>query len=194
MTNLNRDFWENRYATSETGWDIGTVSTPVKTYVDQLENKNIDILIPGAGNAYEAEYLFQNGFQSVVVIDIASKPLQNLLQRVPEFPEDKLIQTDFFDYQGQFDLIVEQTFFCALHPSLRKNYVVKMAELLKPKGKLTGLFFDFNLTDEGPPFGGSVEEYQSLFEPYFSIKKLERCHNSILPRQGNELFFIFEKK
>lgn len=194
MKNLNRDFWENRYANSETGWDIGAVSTPVKTYIDQLENKNIDILIPGAGNAYEAEYLFQNGFQSLVVIDIASKPLQNLLLRVHEFPKDKLIQTDFFDYQGQFDLIVEQTFFCALHPSLRKNYVVKMAELLKPKGKLTGLFFDFNLTDEGPPFGGSVEEYQSLFEPLFNIKKLERCHNSILPRQGNELFFIFEKK
>jgi thiopurine S-methyltransferase len=194
MMNLNRDFWENRYKTSQIGWDIGTVSTPLKTYINQLENKNLNILIPGAGNAYEAEFLFENGFQSVTVIDIASKPLQNLKRRVVEFPENQLIQTDFFDFEGRFDLIIEQTFFCALHPSLREKYVLKMSQLLKPKGKLAGLLFDFKLTEDGPPFGGSFDEYQALFEPFFVIKKLERCHNSIQPRQGNELFFIFEKK
>lgn len=194
MMILNRDFWENRYKTSQIGWDIGTVSTPLKTYINQLENKNLNILIPGAGNAYEAEFLFENGFQSVTVIDIASKPLQNLKRRVVEFPENQLIQTDFFDFEGRFDLIIEQTFFCALHPSLREKYVLKMSQLLKPKGKLAGLLFDFKLTEDGPPFGGSFDEYQALFEPFFVIKKLERCHNSIQPRQGNELFFIFEKK
>jgi len=194
MTNLNRDFWENRYANSDIGWDIGAVSTPVKAYIDQLRNKKTDILIPGAGNAYEAEYLFQKGFQSVTVIDIASKPLLNLKKRVPEFPLNKLIQTNFFDCQGQFDLIIEQTFFCALNPSLRERYVLKMNQLLKQKGKLAGLLFDFEITEVGPPFGGSFDEYQSLFEPFFLIEKLERCHNSIPPRHGNELFFIFEKK
>lgn len=192
--NLNRDFWENRYATSQTGWDIGAVSTPIKSYIDQLENINLTILIPGAGNAYEAEYLFKNGFKSVTVIDIAGKPLQNLKVRVTEFPKNQLIQTDFFDFDGQFDLIIEQTFFCALHPSLREKYVLKMNQLLKSKGKIVGLLFDFKLTEDGPPFGGSFDEYQSLFEPFFTVKKMERCHNSIPPRQGNELFFIFEKK
>ena len=194
MMNLNRDFWENRYATSQTGWDIGAVSTPIKSYIDQLENINLTILIPGAGNAYEAEYLFKNGFKSVTVIDIAVKPLQNLKVRVTEFPKNQLIQTDFFDFKGHFDLIIEQTFFCALHPSLREKYVLKMNQLLKSKGKLIGLLFDFKLTEDGPPFGGSFDEYQSLFEPYFTVKKMERCHNSIPPRQDNELFFIFEKK
>jgi hypothetical protein len=49
---LDRDYWSKRYQTNETGWDVGTPSTPLKEYIDQLENKNIKILIPGCGNAY----------------------------------------------------------------------------------------------------------------------------------------------
>ena len=69
-----------------------------------------------------------------------------------------------------------------------------MYSLLEEKGKLIGLFFDFKLTEEGPPFGGSLNEYLKLFSTHFNIKTLERCHNSIKPRFGRELFFIFEKK
>ncbi len=104
-----------------------------------------------------------------------------------------MIQKDFFDLNLQFDLILEQTFFCALDIDLRKKYVKKMKDLLKADGKLVGLFFDFELTKSGPPFGGSQEEYKDLFEPYFEILKLEICYNSITPRSGNELFFIFKK-
>jgi len=46
-----------------------------------------------------------------------------------------------------------------------------MKELLNPKGKLIGLLFQFPLTEVGPPFGGSKEEYNSLFENDFDIKK-----------------------
>ena len=51
-------FWEAKYTHKLTRWDIGYISTPLKLYFDQLTNKNISILIPGAGNGYEAEYLF----------------------------------------------------------------------------------------------------------------------------------------
>ena len=60
--------------------------------------------------------------------------------------------------------------------------------------QLVGLFFDFPLTESGPPFGGSHQEYMNTFEKWFDIRVLERCYNSIKPRSGNELFLIFEKK
>ena len=63
-------YWSSRYAEERTGWDIGHPSTPLKEYIDQLQNKNLKILIPGAGNAYEAEYLFEQGFKNVYVLDI----------------------------------------------------------------------------------------------------------------------------
>ena len=94
----------------------------------------------------------------------------------------------------KFDLVIEQTFFCALPPALRTQYAEKMHEILTPEGKIIGLLFDFQLTAEGPPFGGSKKEYLTLFSSKFKIQILERAYNSIKPRENKELFFIFESK
>ncbi|TVZ27464.1 thiopurine S-methyltransferase [Gillisia sp. Hel_I_86] len=190
---LDKNYWATRYKENRIKWDIGEASTPIKAYIDQVEDKSLKILIPGSGNSYEAEYLHLQGFTNVFVVDIAKEPLENLKSRVPSFPEEHLLQQDFFDLDLQFDLILEQTFFCALNINLRPKYVEKMKGLLKENGKLAGLFFDFELTKFGPPFGGSQEEYKKLFQPFFEILKLENCYNSISPRSGNELFFIFKK-
>jgi hypothetical protein len=187
------NYWEERYLKNEIGWDIGAVSTPLKEYIDQLTNKACRILIPGAGNGYEFDYLLQKGFTNVFVIDIATSPLQKIAERNPG-SNNQLICGDFFEFTGTFDLILEQTFFCAIPPSMRVDYVSKMHEIVNPKGKIVGLLFDFPLTEEGPPYGGSKDEYLSLFSEKFTIKTIERAHNSIKPRQNKELFFIFGKK
>lgn len=186
-------FWSSKYQEGQTGWDMGDVSPPIQAYIDQLSNKQLSILIPGAGNAYEAAYLFKQGFQDITVLDLAKEPLDNFKRRVPDFPSSKLIQQDFFDHKGQYDLIIEQTFFCALDPSLRVDYIDKMKSLLKPNGKLVGLLFDFRLSDEGPPFGGDADAYSLAFQKRFHLKTLAPCYNSIKPRDGKELFIIFEK-
>ncbi|WP_425595436.1 SAM-dependent methyltransferase [Salegentibacter mishustinae] len=191
---FSNEFWTQRYEQNQTGWDIGEISRPLKEYIDQLEDKNLKILIPGAGNAYEAEYLFKQGFKNVYVADISEKPLQNLIARVPTFPKNQLLNINFFEIEDKFDLILEQTFFCALPIDSRKDYAKKTAELLKQNALLSGLLFSFPLTEDGPPFGGSKEEYLTYFSPYFEIEILETCYNSIKPRQGNELFFKFRKK
>lgn len=192
--NFDKKYWELKYANNKTGWDIGYISTPLKEYIDQLTTKNLHILIPGAGNGHEIEYLYNNGFTNLTVIDIAEQPLINIKNRIPNFPTEHLIQQDFFKHTKKYDLIIEQTFFCALDPILREKYVTKMHESLNIKGKISGVLFNFELTPEGPPFGGSKLEYVSLFKNIFKINTLEKCYNSIKPRQGRELFFIFEKK
>lgn len=191
---FDKEFWSKRYENQETGWDLGAPSTPLKEYIDQLKNKNLKILIPGAGNAYEAEYLFNKGFTNVTIVDIAKTPLENIKKRLPDFPKDKLIHGDFFEFKGNFDVIIEQTFFCALDPSLRKQYVDQMYNLLTPKGKLTGVVFTDPLDTDHPPFGASLEEYKSLFSERFELKIIAPCYNSISPRAGRELFIIFEKR
>lgn len=121
IINLDETFWSDRYASGNTGWDIGYVSTPLKEYIDQLDNRNLKILIPGGGNSYEAEYLFMKGFKDVSVVDISSIPLENLSKRLPEFPTKNLLHSDFYDLEERYDLILEQTFFCAQDPHLGKN-------------------------------------------------------------------------
>jgi SAM-dependent methyltransferase len=191
---LTSDYWENRYQKNEIGWDTGKITTPIKDYIDQLNDKTIKILIPGCGNSYEFEYLIKQGFTNVFVLDYAKSPIENLKKRIPPAFHNKIIYQNFFDHDEKYDLIMEQTFFCALDPELRKNYVQKMHTLLKDNGKLIGLLFQFPLNEQGPPFGGSKKEYNNLFKELFEIKTLETAYNSIKPRENNELFFIFTKK
>ena len=191
---LNSHYWEKRYQENETGWNVGAITTPIKEFIDQLEDKNLRILIPGAGNGYEFDYLIQKGFKETYVVDYAPTPLENIKKRMSGLSEKHIIASDFFELKGQYDLIIEQTFFCAIEPELRPAYVQKMKSLLKPNGKIVGLLFQFPLTEVGPPFGGSKEEYLMRFENDFTIITLETAYNSIKPREGKELFFIFISK
>ncbi len=106
--------------------------------------------------------------------------------------EKHIVVADFFEYEGEFDVVMEQTFFCALPPAKREAYVEKMHELIVAGGTLAGLLFDIPL-DQGPPFGGDIERYHGLFSKHFEIKTMEACYNSIQPREGRELFFILKK-
>jgi len=191
---LSAQFWNDRYRAGLTQWDLGEASPPLKAYFDQLSDKNMRILIPGAGNAYEAEYLHQQGFTNVFVVDMAPEALQNIAKRVPSFPEEHLVESNFFDHIGSYGLIVEQTFFCALHPSFREQYVAHMHQLLQPKGKLVGLLFNAPLNNDKPPFGGDKATYQSLFEKQFEMSVIETAYNSVEPRAGRELFIRFSPK
>lgn len=195
---LHSSFWDNKYQNNDTGWDIGEISTPLKSYIDQLTNKNISILIPGGGNSYEAEYLYLLGFKNVYVVDFSETALDNIKTRVSSFPKTHLIQADFFELHHlhpnlSFDVILEQTFFCAISLELRHNYVTQTHRLLKPNGKLVGVLYDAILNTDKPPFGGNYEEYLSLFKPFYSLAIFEKCYNSIPSRADRELFINLEK-
>lgn len=192
---LNAAYWSNLYQSNDSPWDIGYASTPLKEYFDQLNNKSISVLIPGAGNAYEAEYLVDAGFRNIYVCDYAQEPLKNFYARCPAIKKGNLLHKDFFKLKGlTFDLIIEQTFFCALERNLRPAYFEKMLELLKPGGKLVGVLFNHEFEKNTPPFGGSREEYLGYVGDGFTVKVFDNCHNSIKPREGRELFFILQKK
>ena len=191
---LDNNYWNDRYIENDFGWDVGEISSPLKNYFDQIEDKSIRILIPGAGNAHEAEYLFKNGFKNVFVLDFAKKPLEEFKTKNPLFNSNQLICENFFEHKNQYDLIIEQTFFCAINPTLRTQYAKHMHSLLKENGKLVGLLFNENLNPGNPPFGGNKTEYLNYFEKLFTLVIFDTCYNSIKPRENKELFIKFVKK
>lgn len=191
---MDERYWDERYESGQTGWDIGYASPALTDYFGRLSSRDLKILIPGCGNAHEAIWLHRNGFTNIYLLDIAPKPLENFHRQVPDFPKARLIHGDFFEHQGTYDLILEQTFFCALDPSLRAAYVEGMAGLLRPEGILAGVLFNTHFEKDGPPFGGSKEEYVPLFEKKFIIRKMEPCTTSIPPRSGRELFIELIRK
>ena len=187
------EYWDSRYLAGETGWDMNQVSPPLKGYIDSLEDRDLKILIPGCGNAYEAAYLLEKGFRNVTLIDF-SRVVTNSLKEKYEGKEINILNEDYFLHKGKYDLVLEQTFFCALDPSLREEYVEKCYRLLNESGKIAGVFFNKSFTASEPPFIASDEEYTKLFQPLFRFLKFEPCKNSVPPRRGYELFFEFEKK
>jgi Thiopurine S-methyltransferase (TPMT) len=79
-------------------------------------------------------------------------------------------------------LVLKQTFFCAINPTLRQSYANKMNEIIVPQGKLVGVMFDKEFDFAGLPFGGCKCKYEGYFAPYFSFKTFGHCRNSIKAR------------
>lgn len=194
MHKLDQNYWDNRWKSGETGWDIGFASNPICEYMRQYKNKTAKILIPGCGNAWEAEFLVSHGFTNIHLLDISPVACEALRNRFKNCEQINIHCGNFFKWDEPFDLMLEQTFFCALDPKDRKLYAEQAYHLLKAGGKLAGLLFASEFDKEGPPFGGTAIEYKKLFDPLFNIRIMENCYNSIEPRKGNELFFILEKK
>ncbi len=189
---LSANYWNDRYLQNQAGWDIGYVSTPLKEYFDQLTDKNIRILIPGGGNSYEALYLLEKGFTNITVVDISDVVIEQLRAK-NKSPYLHIICSNFFALEGQYDLIIEQTFFCALDPLLRGKYIQTVKRLLTDNGKLVGLLFNREF-ESNPPFGGNTEEFRQLFSNTVRILVLDACYNSIPARAGSELFLIASKQ
>lgn len=190
---LDETYWNTQWENGTTRWDIGYASPAITAYMDQYPNKSAAILIPGCGNAYEAAYLAAQGFTDITLIDIAPAAVALLREKFETIRTVKVINGDFFEHQGQYDLMIEQTFFCALEPKMRKTYAQKAADLLKTNGKIVGLLFDRTFEKKGPPFGGCPCEYKPFFEPYFTVKCMDECANSIPERAKTEVFINLVK-
>ena len=194
MMKFSKEYWEDKWEKGNTNWDLGYPAPALVKYFDQILDKNLKILIPGAGNAYEAEYLWRNGFKNVFSNEIAKAPVMKFQERVNDFPQNQIITENFFQHKDQYDLIIEHTFFTAISPNMREQYARKIYELLKPQGKMLGLLFSVEFDYEGPPYGGTEDLYRNLFEPLFEIIILENARNSIKPRDERELFIVLRKR
>ena len=91
--------------------------------------------------------------------------------------------------------MIEQTCFCAIHPNRRKEYEKLVRSILKPGGKLVGLWFPLDKTQEegGPPWGTTIDEVKSTFNSGWKIEKEEFPSQSVGPRKGREKLIIFKK-
>ena len=192
MQNLDKEYWEDRYREKKTGWDVGYANPSLIKFCLNVIPYETKILIPGCGNAYEGAELYNNDFTNITLLDISEKAISSAQEKHKNLPESVFKQGDFFALEDHYELIIEQTFFCALDPSLREKYVEKIYELLVPNGMVIGVLFNKEF-EGGPPFGGTAEEYVKLFEKKFEVVRMDKCYDSIPQRQGTEVFFVLRK-
>ena len=156
--------WDLRYSNHKTGWDRGTSSPILQSWIEQGDLAPCRILIPGCGNGYEVILLAQLGF-TVTAIDFAEAPVQFLKQQLKTRQlQATVIQEDLLEWQpeGLFDAIYEQTCLCALHPDLWSRYETLLRQWLTPEGKLLALFMQTG-KEGGPPYHCDLKAMQTLF-------------------------------
>ena len=190
--------WNERWTRGDTPWDMGGPAPP---FVGALARGTIAppgrVLVPGCGSGHDARLLASHGF-SVTAVDLAPQAIE----RARSLSRDTLAAhavdfrvADLFALPpdlAPFDVVLEHTCFCAIHPRRRDAYVDAVAAALAPRGVLLGLFFVFE-AEEGPPFGASGAEIRHRFARRFTIDHGGFPPDSHARRAGREMLFLMRR-
>jgi len=188
--------WQRHYEENDLGWDLGQVAPPFVKLWQEEKLPLGKVLVPGCGRGHEVVFMAENGFD-VTAIDFSSGAvtyLKNALKK--RNLEGRILHQDFFSldesHEGVYDLVLEQTFFCAISPKQRRDYVLNVSRILKPGGILVGLFYH---TDEqgGPPYNTTREDIEMHFSKKFEIQELDKTSLSTEQRKDKEWLGILKK-
>jgi methyl halide transferase len=190
MTELNPDFWEEKYQTGSTRWDL---AQPAPAFVHLLGSSDAPkpgrMAVLGTGRGHDALYFASQGFE-VVGFDYAPSAIAAAKTTAKERRlTAQFLQRDIFDlsqeFADSFDYILEHTCFCAISPTQRPAYVQLVHALLHPQGELIALFWA-HARSGGPPFGSTLEEICQLFATDFDIHSLAPVSDSPSGRENEE--------
>ena len=192
------EFWEACYESEMDGWDIGGPTPVFERLATKIPKGRICVI--GCGRGYDAVTFAKAGFE-VTAIDFAKTAVLASRENArKEEVEMTVLREDFFDLpdelHDQFDYVLEYTCFCAINPERRFEYDRVIWKLLKPEGKLLGLFFplDKNVDEGGPPWGVNISELHALFGLHWNLESEEMPKESIEPRADREIMMIWKKK
>lgn len=193
--------WESMYDSGEGRWDLGAASPPLVAALARDEaGPPGHALVPGCGYGHDVRLLATRGW-SATGIDFA-RPAVREARRQAEATGTRgarFERRDLFrlpgSWDGTFDLVFEQTLFCAIDPARRDDYVEAVGRVLKPGGLLFGLFYNIR-PEEGPPFGTTPDEVIHRFAGAgpFRLEHSRIPAESVTPRQGKEWLALLRKE
>ena len=136
-------FWEDIYISNDTGWDLGRPTPVFYKIASEIKPKKLCII--GCGRGYDAVMFAKNNFR-VTAVDFAPSAIEALdkMAKIEQL-NINILKDNIFNmfptFANKFDYVVEQTCFCAIHPSRRHEYSELVYGILKPRGKLIGVWF-----------------------------------------------------
>jgi hypothetical protein len=221
--------WDDLWKDRTTPWDLGRptpalASELVEAYGDTPQHQQI--LVPGCGAGYDLVTLANHFDKSVVVgLDVSVESLQVAAARLEQDTKDlstsssiQLVMGDFFEDPRQwktvystnkeeaanpyvYDLIFDYTFFCALPPSLRKDWGETTSKLLHADtGRLLTLMFPLIAHDnealKGPPYPVQPEDYIRVLEPQGVFQEMQPfpSPDTVPQRKGQELVCWWQRQ
>ena len=195
-------FWNQRYAAGETPWVLQEIPLTLRAFL-QRSGARGRVLIPGCGTDHRVVQAFADAGFKITAIDFSPVAIAETKKALGNFRSKckprrreiaKIIRADFFksDFGGHFDLVYERTFLCALHPHRWAQYAKRVAQLLRPGGKLIGIFFYGTETDP-PPFPINQTAAVEIFGKYFRLVRDRKVFDSVPMFAGMERWQEWER-
>ncbi|HTO49292.1 MAG TPA: methyltransferase domain-containing protein [Burkholderiales bacterium] len=185
------DFWDLRFREGFMPWDAGGVPAALREFLTR-EPAGRRVLVPGCGSGYEVR-AFADAGHEVVAIDFSAAAIE-AAQRVLGELGRVLVQGDFFAHPlGEYDLVYERAFLCALPRPLWPRWAARVAEVMRPGGRLAGFFY-WSDDGRGPPFGLKPGELEALLAPAFDRTEDAPAIDSIPVFAGRERWQIWRRR
>ena len=189
-------FWDNIYLNETPKWDLGKPTPILTELLTRLKIPKMRVLVLGCGTGHDAAYFALQG-HFVTAVDFSAQAIEKAEAQYGSVPNLKFVQQDIFklprEWEAQFDLVFEQTCYCAIDPA-RRNALVKIwRRMLAPNGHLLGIFFTMERKNL-PPFGATEWEIRKRLRTDFHFIFWGRWRTSIADRNGKELAVYLQKK
>ena len=171
MPGPDRDFWQQRFAQRQMPWDRGAPGPQIADWLaDGSLTPGLRVVVPGCGSGHDALALAQAGC-AVTAIDYAEAAVRLTRERLAAAGvAAEVVQADVLVWQpdAPFDVVYEQTCWCALHPDDWRAYAAQLQRWLRPGGRLLMLAMQClgaGTADgriEGPPYHMDIRMLRSL--------------------------------
>jgi SAM-dependent methyltransferase len=182
-------FWNERYASAETPWVLHKIPATLRSFLKRTPTRG-RVLIPGCGTDYRVIKAFAAAGFEVTAIDFSPVALAETKKALGNFGPSRtgrIMRADFFksDFGRHFDLVYERTFLCAMNPRRWSRYAKRVAELLRPGGRLVGIFF-YGIEPDPPPYPINKRQAKEIFGKYFRLIRDIKVSDSVPMFAGME--------
>lgn len=190
--------WESRYQSGDTPWEKGAPSPGLIEFIENNPPIEGTVLVVGCGFGHDVRAI-STPQNEVIGLDLAPSAIKGA-REFPVVANESYRLGDLLDLppdlHGNFDWLWEHTCFCAIPPSMRRQYVESAATALKPGGLLLAIFY---LTprshgENQPPFGVTQAELDGLFGKKFELLREWEPTRAYEGREGREMMRLLRKR
>jgi hypothetical protein len=187
------EFWNVRFDANFTPWDQRGVPQCLRDYL-LAHPRPQKVLIPGCGAANEVKHFLACKWAPTAIDFSPAAVAQARTQLGPL--ASYVREDDFFGgtiRPGDFEVVYERAFLCALPRRLWADWSKRVAELIPHGGRLIGFFFEDDIP-KGPPFGLQRGELEQLLSPMFTLLEKKIPPDSIPVFAGKESWQVWVRK
>ncbi len=184
---MKHDFWHQAWSEGRTGFNQSETNKDLQEFFPKLKER-AKVLVPLCGKSIDLLWLKDKGFETTGV-EISQKAVEDFFKenqinfQKPQgnqyIHENLILEVNDFFKSGKpkyFDAIYDRASIVALPPEMRSDYAKHSLKILKSKGQILLIAFEYPQEKvSGPPFSVPEEEIHTLYGKLADIKLLKEA-------------------